>query len=40
MGIVFIDPADEIEVRRLEAEMSGNIGDGVFMLVGEDDKYC
>jgi hypothetical protein len=37
MGIVFVDPVDENEVRRWEDEMSGNSGD-VFRLVGEDDK--
>ena len=38
MGIVFIDPADENEVRRSGGEISGNIGDDVFMLEGEDDN--
>ena len=40
MGIVFIDPVDENEVRRLEGEVSDNIGDDVFRLEGEDDKMC
>ena len=38
MGIVFMDPVDENEVRRWEDVMSGNIGDDVFVLEGEDDK--
>jgi hypothetical protein len=38
MGIAFIDPVDENEVRRREVVKSGNIGDDVIMLEGEDDK--
>jgi hypothetical protein len=38
MGIVFMDPVDENEVRRREDVMSGNIGDDVIVLEGEDDK--
>ena len=37
MGIVFMDPVDENEVRRWADVMSGNAGD-VFLLEGEDDK--
>ena len=36
---MFMDPVDENEVRLWEdACWSGNMGDDVFMLVGEDDK--
>lgn len=38
MGIVFMDPVDENEVRRWEEVRPGNVGDDVFRLEGEDDK--